>query len=358
MRIGGIVAAQSKEVEVATKRRWAEDITGKRFAVFGVSDIPGFIGRTAEEAIKRRGGVLTEDIDEHLDYLVVGSGRQKGRADAQRKGERLQKQGAKLKLLDDGGFVHLMRVDLDGAKFYFVGGFDLCAKGVDAGQPPALVKAIGAEPVDEPSADIDYVVVGERRAAGKTAALRKVQELVSAGAEFEVIDEGSFFDLIRAQGSPGKSKGLSDFIVQLHSLVDPRRLKRALDMLKKERFNLYADVRDDAIVGVIRSQTATGVYSNVLHADGKYACCSQDLEDCMGLQGQICKHTIVLVLGLVQAGEVDAGKVESWMRVASGKRPGRDPQTLADTLLRYKAAEAGEIDWRPTETVPEDFYAY
>ena len=30
---------------------------------------------------------------------------------------------------------------------------------------------------------------------------------------------------------------------------------------------------------------------------------------------------------------------------------------IGDTLLRYKGAQAGEIDWRPTETMPEDFYA-
>ena len=345
---------------MARKQRWAEDITGKRFAVFGeVSQLPRFIGASAKRAIQTRGGVLQDVVDERLDYLVIGSGREKGRAAAERKGKALQaKKDAKLQVLDDGGFVHLLRVQLDGARFFFAGGFDLCAKGVDEGQPPALVKAIGAEPVDTLDETLDYVVIGSRRAAGKTAAQRKAQELLQAGAEFEVIDEWAFFDLVRAQGKPGSSKGLSELIVQLHSLVDPRRLKRALDMLKKESFNLYADVKNDSLVGVIRSQTATGVYSNVLYSDGKYACCSQDLDDCMGLQGQLCKHTIVLVLGLVQAGEVDAGKVEDWVRVASKKRPGKDPQTLADTLLRYKSAEAGEIDWRPTETVPEDFYAY
>jgi hypothetical protein len=30
---------------------------------------------------------------------------------------------------------------------------------------------------------------------------------------------------------------------------------------------------------------------------------------------------------------------------------------MTPTLLRYKGAEAGEIDRRPTETIPEDFYA-
>jgi len=30
---------------------------------------------------------------------------------------------------------------------------------------------------------------------------------------------------------------------------------------------------------------------------------------------------------------------------------------LSDAFLRYKGAEAGEIDWRLTETIPEDYYA-
>jgi len=35
-----------------------------------------------------------------------------------------------------------------------------------------------------------------------------------------------------------------------------------------------------------------------------------------------------------------------------------DKEAMSAILLRYKGAEAGEIDWRPTETLPEDFYAY
>jgi hypothetical protein len=30
---------------------------------------------------------------------------------------------------------------------------------------------------------------------------------------------------------------------------------------------------------------------------------------------------------------------------------------MADLFLRYNGAEAGEVDWRPTETIPEDYYA-
>jgi hypothetical protein len=30
---------------------------------------------------------------------------------------------------------------------------------------------------------------------------------------------------------------------------------------------------------------------------------------------------------------------------------------MTEAFLQYKGAEAGEVDWRPTETIPEDFYA-
>ncbi len=344
---------------MTTKQRWAEDISGKRFAVFGeVAALPSFLGRSAVETIKQRGGVVQSQVDDSVDYLVIGRGRQKGRAEAERKGRGLIEKGAKLQILDDAGFVHLFRINLEGARFFFTGGFEICINGLDDSQPPALARSIGAEPVDELDENVDYVVVGSRRAAGKTAAMRRVQALVDGGAGLDVIDETTFFELVRSQGQPGGAKGVGELIVQLHGFVDPRRLERALDMLKKESFNLYADVDDDSVVGVVRSQTSRGVYSSVLYADGKYACCSEELYECMGLQGRVCKHTLVLVLGLVQSGALEAGQAESWMRAASKKGPAKDPQTLADTLLRYKSAEAGEIDWRPTETIPEDFYIY
>jgi len=32
-----------------------------------------------------------------------------------------------------------------------------------------------------------------------------------------------------------------------------------------------------------------------------------------------------------------------------------DKDLMSATFLRYKGAEAGEADWRPTETIPEDY---
>jgi hypothetical protein len=39
------------------------------------------------------------------------------------------------------------------------------------------------------------------------------------------------------------------------------------------------------------------------------------------------------------------------------QKPTLDKDMMRDVLLRYKGHELGEIDWRPTETIPEDYYA-
>jgi hypothetical protein len=39
-------------------------------------------------------------------------------------------------------------------------------------------------------------------------------------------------------------------------------------------------------------------------------------------------------------------------------KPVLDKEMLSATFIKYKGMEAGEIDWRPSETVPEDYYAF
>ena len=34
-----------------------------------------------------------------------------------------------------------------------------------------------------------------------------------------------------------------------------------------------------------------------------------------------------------------------------------DKDSMSATFIKYKGAEAGEVDWRPTETIPEDYFA-
>jgi hypothetical protein len=148
------------------------------------------------------------------------------------------------------------------------------------------------------------------------------------------------------------------FVKQLREEVDPKRLAKALDMLKAESFQLYSQVDEAALCGVIRSQTDEGrVYSCRLEADGTFACCTQGLTPCLGLRNALCKHLLVLVVGLTRSRQIDPAVVCRWVQ-ASRRRPATlDPEVMSETFLRYKGAQAGEIDWRPTETIPEDYYA-
>jgi hypothetical protein len=77
----------------------------------------------------------------------------------------------------------------------------------------------------------------------------------------------------------------------------------------------------------------------------------------MGLQGAVCKHLLVLVVGLARTQQLPLPRALAWMRSARGKGPRADVALCAETFVQYKGATAGELDWRPTETIPEDFYA-
>jgi uncharacterized protein YjbI with pentapeptide repeats len=158
-----------------------------------------------------------------------------------------------------------------------------------------------------------------------------------------------------------KPKGKLDidqFMKRLEELTDAAKLKKALSMLKADRFKLYAQVNDDYFVGVVKSQGDPDlVYSCRLNADGTYACCTQNLNVCGGLRGSLCKHLLVLIVGLTKNGELDPNALDTWIRLSQTNKPTLDKDAMSETFLRYKGAEAGEVDWRPTETIPEDYYA-
>lgn len=147
------------------------------------------------------------------------------------------------------------------------------------------------------------------------------------------------------------------FIQNLNNKVELARMQKAGSMLKAERFQLFAEVKDDSIVGVVKSQSSSElVYSCRLAADGAFSCCTQNLRPCGGLRGALCKHLLVLIVGLAKAGQLDSATVDHWINLSRSQKPAIDEDAMSATFLRYKGAEAGEVDWRPTETIPEDFY--
>lgn len=149
------------------------------------------------------------------------------------------------------------------------------------------------------------------------------------------------------------------FISRLEKEFDEKRMEKALRMLKAESFQLFAEVSSGALVGVVKSQTSADLfYSCYLKEGGSFSCCSQHLAPCGGLRGSLCKHLLVLLIGMTKAGELDPGTSCEWVLASRTRNPSMDKELMTSTLLRYKGAEAGEVDWRPTETMPEDYYAF
>ena len=166
---------------------------------------------------------------------------------------------------------------------------------------------------------------------------------------------------LSGKGKAAVAADINGLMTRLHKVIDPKRMKRTLDMLKSGRNQLFAEVEPTLVRGIVRSQKEEDlVYSCVLTEDGTYACCTPDLSLCLGLWGEPCKHLLVLLIGLARAGRLDPATVDRWVKAAVGKKHRWNKATknhVSDTLLKYKGAQAGEIDWRPTETIPEDFYA-
>ncbi|MFO0587792.1 MAG: hypothetical protein U0441_09645 [Polyangiaceae bacterium] len=152
---------------------------------------------------------------------------------------------------------------------------------------------------------------------------------------------------------------LKAFTAQLEGATDRARLQKATTMLRSDRFQLFNDVADDHVTGVVKSQGDPSlIYACKIDKSGRFMCCTQNLNRCGGLSGnKPCKHLLVLMIGLVQAGRADAGVLSPWVKAAKGKPPQLDKDAMSATFVKYKGAEAGEIDWRPTETIPEDYYA-
>ncbi len=160
------------------------------------------------------------------------------------------------------------------------------------------------------------------------------------------------------QKQVGKVTDIATFLKVLELRADKQKIDKATKMLRASRFQLFTDVTDDHLNGVVKSQTDPDlVYACRIESDGKYACCTQNLNICGGLRGSICKHLLVLIVGLVKAGELDPTTIDGWVAKSNDVKPELNKETMGDIFIRYKGAEAGEVDWRPTETVPEDYYS-
>ncbi len=336
---------------------YAEDLGGKRFCFFGSFEAwPRVLGSAGPKAhVERRGGRLAKTVD-RADYLVIGDKRGKGKADALRRAEALRAKGKGPQTLDERAFLHLVRPKLDGKAFLFVGGL---SRGLDLEGEAAMVTAAGARVAGATEDAIDFVVIGEGRAKGKAALLARIEELQRTRKTLHVLDEGRFLELLACLRRPEDANyDARALAMHLRSLTDAKKVDRAIRMLKKQALQLYSQATADAVGGIVKSQTVEDAsYACWIREDGQYSCFDATLAQCMGLSGDLCKHLVVLLLGLAVQGVLDPRRAYAWALAASKKWPAEDQARSAELILRYRGAQAGEIDWRPTETVPEDYYA-
>jgi hypothetical protein len=337
----------------------ARPFAGQRWAFFGEFAVwPGYHGASPETVAISRGAALTDIVDDQLDVVVFGDRRGLGRTAARAQADRLAGAGA-LQVLDEAAYRERVRIDLTGKRFAFAGGFDCSPAGLEDGLLTRMVEAAGAIVTDEIDDRLDYLAVGNRRGPRKVAIINQAAKLAAAGATIVELDEPDFLELVRVD-RPATAAGLdfAGFLSRLYGDVDHGKLGRALAMLRRDRCSLYARLDDTRAVGVVRSQRGAGnVYASWLTFEGHYGCTSSDLEDCMGLQGSMCKHLLVLVVGLARSGELAMAQALAWIHAAAARNPRTNVELCAETFVQYKGAEAGELDWRPTETIPEDFYA-
>jgi hypothetical protein len=148
-----------------------------------------------------------------------------------------------------------------------------------------------------------------------------------------------------------------EFIDEVRNNFESERIDKALKMLKKERFQLFSHITPEQVVGIVRSQSNTElVYACMLNETGNFSCCTQNLKPCGGLKGALCKHLLVLLIGLTKSEQLEPDKAANWVIQSKFHQPKIQKEAMSDVFLHYKGALVGEFDWRPTETIPEDYY--
>jgi hypothetical protein len=172
------------------------------------------------------------------------------------------------------------------------------------------------------------------------------------GLEWTGKGKNPFVDVLKKRAEV-KCESLEALVTELTTRLDRTRVEKSLQMLKTEAIQLYSENTEDRLFGVVKSQTDSACY---LDSSGNYSCCTQNLKPCGGLKGSLCKHLLALVIGLSGAEIIKFHDALLWCLCSTLLPPQLDKEAMAQFFLKWKSAES--IDWRPTETIPEDYYAY
>lgn len=335
---------------------YQNDIKGRRFAFFGKFEHwPTVLGdKGPKDHVQRRGARVVKTLPS-ADYVVFGEGRGTGKKAALAQAEKLKARGKGPEQLDERQFLQIARPRIEGCTFMFAGG---SSSGLDVEGPAAMIAAAGGVVVPPESDTADFMVIGPGRAKGKAELIRRLTA-PPAKDSVQVLSENKLLQLFACL-QPAQDSGydVRALAMSLRDLTDPGKVERGIQMLRKQSFQLHSEVTAQSLRGLVKSQSQRDtVYGCWIHEDGRFGCFDQNLEPCMGQVGDICKHLVVLLLGLSAARQIEPRTAFTWARSASTKNPDADRGPSAEMILWHRGGQAGEMDWRPTETVPEDYYA-
>lgn len=185
--------------------------------------------------------------------------------------------------------------------------------------------------------------------------------------------------LAQKQGLSQRSiNNFDQFMALLLATFGRTRMENARKMLVKDRCLVFAEVTENGVIGVVRSHLEPDVaYGCHLGIAGQYSCITQKLTPCknlkdtqwhakraketgelgVGLRVAPCKHLMVLFITLAQTNKMDLPLLSKAVLDTIDRKPVLAKALVTKILLKYQSAQTGALDWRPPESVPEDYYS-
>jgi uncharacterized protein YjbI with pentapeptide repeats len=119
---------------------------------------------------------------------------------------------------------------------------------------------------------------------------------------------------------------------------------------------LWSEGDEDGVRGVVpESAKSTTFRACRLTSAGAHECCKQDFTLCTDAGKGMCQHVLVLLLDLARRERIALADALRWARLSLAHDRSADPEILARVFASY--AESTQTDYRPNETLPEDYYA-
>jgi uncharacterized protein YjbI with pentapeptide repeats len=119
---------------------------------------------------------------------------------------------------------------------------------------------------------------------------------------------------------------------------------------------LWSEGNPDGMRGVVpEAAKSTAFRACHLTSSGGHQCGTQNFALCDEGRTGVCKHLMVLLLDLARRERIPLGNAVAWARLSLAHDGALDRTALAAIFAAY--AESTQSDYRPNETLPEDYYA-